>query len=215
MKHVLRHLSKLATCLLALSLIALPVTASAQDDGVERLRQALANLDSLSAGFEQTVLDSEFTVDEVSSGTVEIKRPGRFRWDYTEPYEQLIVADGERMWIYEADLEQATVQSMDETLASSPAMLLTGSADLDEGFHLEDEGRQGRLYWVRLVPRVQDSEFESVRIGIGEQTIELMELRDNIGQTTRIEFHSIELNPPIDDGRFQFSPPEGTDVIER
>ncbi len=200
--------------LLAVTLFA-SVSAHASSDGVERLHRALDELNTLSAGFEQTVLDSEFTVDEVSSGTFAIKRPGRFRWDYTEPYEQLIVADGERMWIYESDLEQATAQSMDETLATSPAMLLTGSGDLEDSFHIEDEGRQGRLYWVRLVPRVQDSEFEAVRIGIGEQTVELMELRDNIGQTTRIEFHNIELNPEIEDSYFQFTPPEGTDVIER
>lgn len=199
-----------------LALMPLKGTAQEQDgEGAEPLRQALADLDSLRAEFEQTVFDSDFTTDEVSAGSVAIKRPGRFRWDYTRPYEQVVVSDGERMWIYEPDLEQATVQPMDETLAASPAMLLTGRGDLEDSFVIEDAGRQGELHWFNLTPRVQDTEFESVRIGLGERTVELMELRDNLGQTTRIEFHDIELNPTLSDELFEFTPPEGTDVVER
>lgn len=203
---------------LAILCLAGPVLAQSSDDdpaGVETLRNALAELDTLRADFEQTVLNSEFTVDEVSSGTFAIKRPGRFRWDYEEPEERLLVADGERMWIYEPEFEQATVQAMDATLATSPAMLLTGEADLEESFRIEDEGVQGALHWVRLTPRVQDSEFEQVRIGIGERTVELMELRDNLGGVTRIEFDNIEFNPALPDSLFQFEPPPGTDVIEQ
>lgn len=208
---VRRFLLSLAT--LVAFLPAGPVLA--QSEGVEVLRTALAELDTLRAEFEQTVLDSEFTVDESSSGSFAIKRPGRFRWDYREPEERLLVADGERMWIYEPEFEQATVQPMDQTLATSPAMLLTGEGDLEDSFRIEDEGQQGELHWVRLTPRVQDSEFEQVRIGIGERTVELMELRDNMGGTTRIEFRDIELNPDLPDSLFEFEPPSGTDVIER
>lgn len=195
-----------------------PVLAQSSGEspaGVQTLRNALDELDTLRADFEQTVLNSEFTVDEVSSGTLAIKRPGRFRWDYQEPEERLLIADGERMWIYEPEFEQATVQAMDQTLATSPAMLLTGEGDLEESFRIEDEGVQGELHWVRLTPRVQDSEFEQVRIGIGERTVELMELRDNLGGVTRIEFDNIELNPQLPDSLFQFEPPAGTDVIEQ
>jgi len=208
----------LATWMISLCCLALsPVLMAEESDeaGVDRLRAAMADLDTLQAGFEQTVLDSEFTVDEIASGTFAVKRPGRFRWDYQDPFEQLIISDGEEMWIYEPDMEQASVQPMDETLAASPAMLLTGRGDLEDSFEIEAEGRQGNLYWYRLIPRIQDSEFEVVRIALGEETVELMELRDNLGQTTRIEFHSIQLNPSLDDEQFQFTPPDGVDVIGR
>ncbi|MCP1726735.1 outer membrane lipoprotein carrier protein [Natronospira proteinivora] len=202
---------------LVLPALMLPGTVLAESEAGDAapLKQALDRLETLQAGFEQTVLDSEFTVDEVSSGTFAIKRPGRFRWDYQTPFEQLIISDGEEMWIYEPDMEQASVQPMDETLATSPAMLLTGRGDLEDSFRIEDDGVQGELHWFRLTPRVQDSEFEVVRIALGDETVELMELRDNLGQTTRIEFHSIQHNPDLDDSLFQFTPPDGVDVIGR
>ncbi|MEA5445498.1 outer membrane lipoprotein chaperone LolA [Gammaproteobacteria bacterium AB-CW1] len=192
-----------------------PVLAADDRPGAADLREILAELHSLRANFEQTVLDSEFVVDETASGEVAIKRPGRFRWDYSEPYEQVIVSDGETMWDYEADFEQVIVRPMDETLATSPAMLLSGEGDLEDSFVVEDEGMQGNLRWFQLRPRVQDTEFERIRIAVGEETVELMELRDNLGQTTRIEFHNIEFNPELPDDLFHFDPPEGVDVIRQ
>jgi outer membrane lipoprotein carrier protein len=197
--------------LIALFAAAMPAAAS----GPERLQQSIDDLRSLQADFEQTVLDSDFVVDEMSRGRLALKRPGRFRWDYIEPHEQLIVADGERMWNYEEDLQQVTVHAMDETLASSPAMLLTGEGSLEESFEISDLGESGQLHWVQLVPRVRDSEFESVRVGLGDAGVEVMELRDNLGQTTRIEFRNIRRNPDLADALFEFTPPPGTDVIER
>ena len=203
--------------LLALSLAVgvSPLKADEDRDGIAELKRSIEELDSLRASFEQTVLDSDFTVDEVSRGTVTIKKPGRFRWDYTEPHEQLIVSDGERVWIYEEDLMQVTVREMDETLASSPAMLLTGRGDLEESFVLEDMGPAGELHWVQLTPRVQDSEFETIRVGLDADGVSVMELRDQLGQTTRIEFRTIERNPELDEEQFHFEPPDGVDVVEQ
>lgn len=200
---------------LSLLLFAGAPQADESRDGIAELKRSIAELDSLRASFEQTVLDSDFTVDEVSRGTVTILKPGRFRWDYTEPHEQLIVSDGEKVWIYEEDLMQVTVREMDETLASSPAMLLTGRGDLEESFVLEDMGPAGELHWVQLTPRVQDSEFETIRVGLDADGVNIMELRDRLGQTTRIEFRTIERNPELDEDQFHFEPPEGVDVVEQ
>ncbi len=211
----MHYLTLSLAAVMAAMLVIVPAAQADEGDGIERLKRSIDELDSLRAGFEQTVLDSEFTVDEVSRGTVKIKKPGRFRWDYTEPHEQLIVSNGEKVWMYEEDLMQVTIRDMDETLASSPAMLLTGRGDLEDSFELEDSGKAGELHWVQLVPRVQDSEFETIRVGLGEEGVEVMELRDNLGQTTRIEFRTIERNPELDDELFEFTPPDGVDVVEQ
>lgn len=186
---------------------------AAEADGVARLKSFLSDVHSLKAEFTQTVLDAQLNTDELSSGTLLLQRPGKFRWDYTEPYEQVIVADGRNLWIYDKALAQVTVKPQDKTLASSPAMLLSGEGSLEESFTLENLGRQGEWTWVKLVPKVQDTDFESVRIAFDETSVVLMELKDRLGQTTRIQFENVEVNPDVPAGSFEFTPPEEADVI--
>ncbi len=201
----------LVAVLIALGL-ALPA-AAAEDPGVARLDAFLAQVHSLKANFTQTVLDAQLKTTKQSSGTVVIKRPNRFRWDYAAPQKQLIVADGKRVWMYDEDLEQVTVKALDRTLASSPAMLLGGSDRIEQNFVVKDLGHTGELWWVQLTPKVADTDFKKVRIGLNDKDVQVMELTDSLGQTTRITFSDIQRNPDIPESTFKFTPPAGADVI--
>lgn len=186
------------------------VTESA---GEARVRGFLEEVLTLRADFTQSLFDSELELVQESHGTLLIKRPGRFRWDYVNPYEQLILADGERVWMYDSDLEQATVRELDATLASTPAMLLSGAGDITEGYRFGESYERDGVTWVELAPRQQDTDFQAVRIGFGTDNIRYMELRDTLDQITRIEFSAVKRNPELADTQFVFVPPPGTDVI--
>jgi outer membrane lipoprotein carrier protein len=196
----------------------LPWVAAAQapaDIGAAaRLEQALAGLDSWRAGFSQTVTDPEGRVTESAAGTVTLARPGRFRWDYRMP-EQLIVSDGTTVWLYDADLSQVTVRPADEALIGTPALLLSGKADLQAEFRVTDGGSQDGLAWSRLEPRDAESDFAELRVGVASGELRRMILVDRLGQTTRLAFERIERNPRLPDESFRFTPPPGVDVIGR
>ncbi|HEX6006876.1 MAG TPA: outer membrane lipoprotein chaperone LolA, partial [Burkholderiales bacterium] len=166
-----------------------------------------------SARFAQMVLDSNMKMLQQASGTMEFSRPGKFRWVYHKPYEQVIVSDGSRLWIYDKDLNQVTVRSLDRALGSSPAALLAGKDVLEENYTLNNIGTQEGLEWVEAVPKRQDTAFERVRIGFGKTGLEAMELRDQFGQITVIKFADVERNPKLPAGTFEFKPPPGADVI--
>jgi outer membrane lipoprotein carrier protein len=150
---------------------------------------------------------------EESSGTLAISRPDRFRWDYREPYQQVIVADGARIWIYDSDLEQVTVRKLDETLSATPAMLLSGRSNLADNFNVTQATREGALEWIRMEPRRDDTDFKWLRLGFEGAVLKYMQLADKLGQTTSLEFSRVERNPPLDPSRFTFTVPPGADVI--
>jgi outer membrane lipoprotein carrier protein len=150
---------------------------------------------------------------EEASGTLAIRRPDRFRWDYRDPYQQIIVADGSRIWLYDSDLEQVTVRKLDDTLSATPAMLLSGQGNLQDNFTVTQAAQDGPVYWVRMEPRRDDTDFKWVRLGFDGQTLKFMQLADKLGQTTQLEFSQFERNPPLDPSRFTFTPPPGADVI--
>lgn len=203
-------------------LAAMPASA-ADTDAVAALDELLAGLKTLQADFTQTVLNDELEAVRESSGTFRLERPGpremgsrkmgKFRWDYVAPFNQVIAGDGVNLWTYDPELEQATVKPMQETLASSPASLLTGAAPVEEEFTIREIGRAGELYWIELVPRVQDTDFQRVRVALHEGRLDTMELLDNLGQLTRIRFENVRRNQPIAAEVFRFTPPEGADVI--
>ncbi|MGD2074736.1 MAG: outer membrane lipoprotein chaperone LolA [Gammaproteobacteria bacterium] len=196
-----------ATALLLLCASAQPLHA---DDLVA---EYFAGLNTFEAEFDQTVLDSNDELVQASEGRVWIRRPGRFRWDYRTPYRQLIVADGERLWTYDEDLEQATVEPVDEALSSTPAMLLSGFRPLEEVVRWADAGRREGLRWYRLDPKENDAAVEEVNIGFQDRRLAVIEVRDGFGNHTRIQFSDIERDQPIDDDRFRLQLPPGTDVI--
>lgn len=188
--------------------------ASADDaEALARLKAFTADLHTLRAEFTQTVLNDELETVRESSGSFLLRRPGKFRWNYETPFEQVIVGDGTDLWTYDPELEQATVKPMAETLASSPASLLTGTRPIEEEFIVRELGPASELYWIELMPRVRDTDFERVRVALNQGRLDTMELQDNLGQTTRIRFRDLEINVDIEDGAFRFTPPEGADVI--
>ncbi len=196
--------------LILLALIALPAYA---DSGVARMHSFLQDVKTLKADFTQVVLDTNLKQVKQSSGTLSIKRPDRFRWDYAKPNAQVIVADGKRLWLYDVDLQQVTVKDMNNTLAASPAVLLSGSNDVEKSFTVTDLGEKDGLSWVALVPKVKDSDFNDVRLGFKGVDVSVMELKDNLGNTTRITFDHLQRNAPVADELFRFAPPKGADVI--
>ncbi|MCH8958705.1 MAG: outer membrane lipoprotein chaperone LolA [Proteobacteria bacterium] len=193
-----------------------PVT----EDTVENSEQAWRLLDAYLTGvttmraqFRQILLDENQQIVENASGTLVLKRPGQFRWDYQDPYEQLILSDGTHLWLYDADLEQVTVKSLDVSLASTPAMLLSGDASMTDGFKLTEAGQYGEVFWMTLVPRNQETDFRNISLGFVDGQLQLMELEDSLDQVTRIILREVERNPVLADDAFSFVPPAGSDII--
>jgi outer membrane lipoprotein carrier protein len=210
------HRVRLAGALIFLAALASPAVgaaAQAPQAGQKRVEAFLQGLDGLQAQFRQILTDRNGqTVDE-ASGTLAISRPDRFRWDYREPYQQVIVADGTRIWIYDSDLEQVTVRKLDETLSATPAMLLSGRSSLADNFNVTQVAQEGPVEWVRLEPKRDDTDFRWVRLGFEGPLLRFMQLADKLGQTTSLEFSKVERNPPLDPSRFTFTVPPGADVI--
>lgn len=197
--------------LLFLLLLALPVAAVAAD--ADTLKSFLAQTRTATARFEQTVLDRNMKVLQKASGTMAFSRPGKFRWQYDKPYEQVIVGDGRRLWIYDKDLDQVTERKLDQALGASPAALLAGNNAIEKSYIVTGAGTHDGLDWLDAVPRTQDTAFERIRIGFDKGTLAEMDLRDQFGQTTIIRFTDLKRNPKLPANLFEFTPPEGTDVL--
>jgi outer membrane lipoprotein carrier protein len=196
--------------ILLLALIAVPAFAQSAE---QRLSDALANLDNLTAEFKQTVLDDNKRIVQQSSGTLAIQRPRKFAWIYTKPYEQRIIADGEELWIYDVDLDQVTVRPMETGLASAPIMILMRENEISSEFDISEVGQRKFLYWVELKPKTQDIDYTNVYIGLEEGAVKAMELRDKFGQSTQIVFDNLRVNVVHDPATFKFVPPAGVDVF--
>ncbi|HSN73017.1 MAG TPA: outer membrane lipoprotein chaperone LolA [Steroidobacteraceae bacterium] len=179
-----------------------------------RVESFFGNLETFAADFVQVLADRSGQVIDRSSGQLVIAKPWRFRWTYEEPATQLIVADGQRLWLYDRDLEQVTVRPIDATLAGTPAMLLSGEGTLGEEFAAQRIEERGNVTWIALVPLRPDSDFREVRLGFeNDDELRYMELDDKLSQTTLLEFSNVEVNAPVDPERFEFEPPPGADVI--
>ena len=190
----------------------LPVSSFAS--GLDDLQRFYNEVKSYSASFEQKVVDENLRLLEASKGEFFIERPGKFRWHYTSPSEQLIVGDGMQVWIYDIELEQITHRQSDAAVSQTPAMLLSGEGDLGENFILEEAGQRNDLDWVRMIPKNQVSGFTDVRIAFAEGKLQLLEMKDNFGQTTQMSFSDVEENADISEDKFKFIPPPGVDVLE-
>jgi len=181
--------------------------------GLERFQAYLKSTQSASANFTQKVLDKNGKVIQESRGSFVLQRPGKFRWTYAKPHPQVIVGDGERVWIHDPDLNQVTVRKLARAIGSTPAALLSGSAEIDKAFELTDAGAKDGLEWVEAKPRDKDTGFERIRLGLSAEGVEAMELVDNFGQTTQLRFSNILRNPRVDANTFRFTPPKGADVL--
>ena len=197
----------------ALFAISPAVGATALDD----LREWLVSTRSVRADFDQTVSSMGGRGAKHAAGNMSILRPGKFRWRYREPYEQLIVGDGTRVWIYDRDLNQVSVRRQGQALASSPAALLpwplADTAQLQRDFDIREEAAGPGPRWLTLVPRNSDSGFTSVRLAMADKVLHAMELTDSFGQVTLLRFSNWERNVAIDAREFRFTPPAGADVF--
>jgi outer membrane lipoprotein carrier protein len=196
-----------------LALVAALFASLAQASSIERFQLYLRTTQSAQADFEQKVFDGRRTLLQTATGTFAFERPGRFRWVYATPTPQLIVGDGERVWIYDEDLAQVTVRRLARALGSTPAALLAGSADVAQAFEFTELGARNGLEWLEAKPRDAEAGFERIRLGMSAVGVEAMELVDHFGQTTQLRFSNIERNPTLDPARFRFTPPPGTDVL--
>ena len=203
----------LAAALLLTMMAGVTHAASDPAAGQQKVESFLQGLQSLQAQFKQTLTDRNGLTVEQASGTLAIRRPDRFRWDYREPNEQVIVADGARIWLYDADLEQVTVRKLDDTWSATPAMLLSGEGNLQDNFSVTQSSQEGGIFWVRMQPKRDDTDFKWVRLGFEGNSLRFMQLADKLGQTTNLEFSQLERNPALDPSRFTFTVPPGADVI--
>ncbi len=180
---------------------------------LDRLDQFMSGTRSAQGAFEQRIYERSGKLVQASSGTLAFLRPGKFRWSYVKPYPQLIVGDGERVWIYDEDLKQVTVRKLDLALGATPAALLAGDNAAMKAFVLQDEGTRDGLEWLVATPHDKDSTFERIRMGFSADGLARMDLIDNFGQRTELVFTTLERNPRLAPGLFSFVPPAGADVI--
>lgn len=200
--------------LLLACLLLLPGLAQA-GSGKLALKKFFHDVKTLKADFVQTVQSEDFRKKETSSGRLMMSRPGHFRWDYDKPYLQQIIADGTKLWIYDIDLDQVIVKSLKQALGNTPAVLLSGSADLSDQFNISDyksDAQSDNLDWVELKPKDEDAGFQLLRLGF-DQDLRQMVLLDAFGQETIIKFSKLQRNPDVNPALFQFVPPEGVDVL--
>ena len=187
--------------------------AAPSEEGRTLVESFVEGVETMQGRFEQSLVDANDRIVETSAGTFEIRRPGRFRWSYTEPYEQLLVADGRNVWSYDVELAQVTVKPQTEVLGSTPALLLGGAGDVLEDFTVVDSFEDRGTTWVRLVPEETESSFSSVELGFTAGRLSRMIFADNLEQTTLVALFDVQLNEPLDLSRFEFTPPPGVDVV--
>ena len=194
---------------------ALAITGAAHASALEQFKTFVASTKAARGEFTQQQLKKSETskTAPISTGTFLFARPGKFIWTYVKPYEQLLQADGDQLYIYDKDLNQVTVKKLGNALGSSPAAILFGSNDLDKNFTLSEAGARGGLEWLDAKPKAKDSTFEQISIGLRNGTPEAMELHDAFGATSVISFKKFEKNPALTANQFKFTMPKGADVF--
>lgn len=192
--------------LLVSLLLLVPGTLLA-GSGVTQMEHFLNDLQSLQARFEQSVLDPQQRQASRSQGIFYMQRPGLFRWDYSEPEDQQIIADGEQIWLVDPELEQVSVQSQDSALKGTPAMFLIGGDPVTEHFEVIDIGESQGFDWIELIPRDKESQFVRVLLAFSQNQLHRMEMTDAFGQITRFQFYDIKQNPRFEEGFFVYTRP--------
>ncbi len=196
--------------LAALCCAVLDAHAAATD----KLKSFIADTHSAESSFTQEVRDRSGKRIQLASGTMQFVRPGKFRWEYRKPYEQLIVGDGKKFWMYDVDLNQVTVKKLDAALGSSPAALLSGSNEIENSFVLKDLEDHDGLEWLQATPKSAESTFEKILMAFdAHSNLAVMELHDSFGHHTVLRFTNLKSNPSLPPQRFQFVPPKGADVL--
>jgi len=188
--------------------------APARAEAIDQLRTFLTQTKTARGEFTQRVGSRTNPQGQNSSGSFVFQRPGRFRWVYAKPYEQVIVADGEQLFLFDKDLNQVTVKKLSGAIPASPASILFGSNQFEKDFDVRDGGSRDGLEWIVAVPRAKDTPFEKIEIGFRDGLPAAMQLADSFGQTSLLRFSKMERNPTIDPQTFRFTPPPGADVLD-
>jgi outer membrane lipoprotein carrier protein len=197
-----------------LAWMLLLAAGAAHADAVDALRDFVREAKSGRAAFTQVVTSPDGAKKKTSSGSFEFARPNRFRFAYSKPYEQVIVGDGERVWLYDVDLQQVTVRPMDQALGATPAALLAGT-QLDRDFELKAQPSSQGLDWVQATPKTKNESigFQSLRVGFKGKALAALELVDSFGQRSMLSFNELATNPALPPETFRFTPPKGVDVL--
>lgn len=204
------------TTTLGAAALSLAVASAAQASALEQFKSFVGSTQAARGEFTQKQVkkNQASKPSAPSSGTFTFARPGKFIWTYTKPYEQLLQADGEQLYIYDKDLNQVTIRKLGDALGSSPAAILFGSNDLEKNFTLSEAGKRDGLEWLNAKPKAKDSQFQQISIGLRNGAPEAMELKDSFGQTSVLTFTKFEKNPPLGATQFKFVTPKGADVFK-
>jgi outer membrane lipoprotein carrier protein len=198
--------------LISCVLFILPLAAHAA--ATEKLKSFVAATHSAQANFSQELLDKSGKRIQLATGTMQFERPGKFRWEYQKPYEQIIVGDGKKFWLYDVDLNQVTVKKLDAALGNSPAALLSGNDEIEHGFELRDMGMRDELDWLQAIPKSTETSFTKILMAFNAKSeLVVMELHDSFGHRTVLRFSEIKNNPSLSAQKFKFVPPQGADVL--
>jgi outer membrane lipoprotein carrier protein len=191
-------------------------SVQADPESLQRLHDKLQGMRSFQAEFTQTVLDGSGSMMQTTQGEIAVKRPGLLYWKVYAPLEQLVVSDGVKLWSYDPDLEQVTVQAVDQRLSQTPAMMLSGEVDgLSDSYEIDGTQLDDKVWQFQLTPKGQDSLFEQLKLTFSGDRLVQMHLADSLGQRSSLEFSNIKMNPKLKDEIFSFVPPEGVDVISQ
>lgn len=183
------------------------------DSNKPRLQRYLENYKSLTGQFTQMISSEKSQYIQSSAGEFWIQKPNRFRWHYSTPYVQKIISNGEKLWIYDEDLEQVTIKEASQSIESSPLAVIVGATSLDTAFDVTPVDGLDNLQWLRLIPNAEANSFEFIEVGFKNGLLSKMRLKDNFGQTTYLTFTDVMVDTSIDTNRFEFAVPEGADVF--
>jgi len=200
----------LLSCLFIVAFVS-PSFAKSSQDSLETHLQRYKNL---SGQFTQIISSEKSTHTQSSTGEFWIKKPNQFRWHYSTPYIQKIISNGEKLWVYDEDLEQVTIKGASQSINSSPLAIILGSTELSKLFNITQLDDDDNLQWLKLIPKDDSSGFEFINVGFKSGLLTKMVLQDNFGQTTRLLFTDVSIYTPIDSKVFEFKIPENADVFD-
>ena len=188
--------------------------AEQDESALNTLKQYIADLNSLNASFKQSIYGQSGDLLESATGMVSMEKPGKFYWAYQQPYSQYLISDGISLWIYDEDLEQVTINNINQNIRNSPASILGGEMEIDDNYTVTDIGVLDGINWIELISNKDDVEFNAIRLGFKDGELTGMVLFDNFGQITQLLFNNVIRNQTIDSSLFEFNPPLGIDIID-
>ena len=208
-------LRRRVSCLAAAALLGMAASVPARAASAEdELKQFVDRVNTLSGRFSQTQVDEKGELLSSGSGTMALSRPGRFRWSYEQPYQQLMICDGSKIWAYDPDLSQVTVRPAGDALAGTPAELLAQRAKLTDNFAVHDRGEKDGLRQVELVPKTEQGDFRSIELWLKGGVPSRLAFHDQLGGRTDVELRDVKVNTGVDEAQFKFAPPKGVEVVE-